>query len=294
MAFSIGLLIIFAVWLTPIVWAWKTGHPDRSLITFSTLFFGPVGCAVSLLIISSRNRAKLQLGDAGVHKCEKDARMNSGGSQDALSSMTSQITGNVLTIRGQSGFLDSLGVIALGVLLLCFASSHIWLIICGLLLIPVGFLMLWQSIPQIGKPLLVLSHTGFEVPGFGFIPWSAVQTIYKHVQTRRGLRFSAILNFCVPDLKSFESQFHASMRLLPGRKIIPVVLRNCDMKPDDILSVARQLWTDCTGRDDFLSSSTSDEFRDKELKNLETLARELSDPKLREEALRAIDELKKG
>jgi hypothetical protein len=70
MAFTIGLLLFLAVWLSPVVWAWKTGHPERKFITFLTLFFGPVGCFVSLIIISSRNLDKAKSGEAGTFTCE--------------------------------------------------------------------------------------------------------------------------------------------------------------------------------------------------------------------------------
>lgn len=206
--------------------------------------------------------------------------------------MKSQIPGSVVTIRGQSGILDSLGVIALGVLLLCFAFGHLLRLVCGVLLIPVGFLMLWQSIPQIGKPLLVLYHEGFEVPRFGFIPWGAVQKINKHVPTARYTKMSPVLTFCVADLKSFKQQSQILMGQSTSNKQIQVILRHCKMEADDIMSVANQLWEECTGRDFTWNSSGSEEIDCKKFKNLELHAKELNDPKLRDEALQAIAELK--
>jgi hypothetical protein len=297
MAYLIGLLIIFTVWLSPIIWAWKTGHPDRKLITLLTLIFGPVGFLVSMIIISYRNRATPRLGDTGVYKCEN--YMNIEETQNALSTMDSQSPGNVLNIHGRSGILESLGIIALGVLFLCFDSQrmtfyhHIIFFILGAFLVSCGLLILWLSIPQIGKPLLVLSREGFEVPRFGFIPWTAVKAIYKRDVTYRGIiNFSPILNFIIADPKPSERQFHVFGRPNPRLRDIPVFLRNCDMKPDDILSVAQQLWGECTGRDHVWTSPDSDEISEKELKNLESLSMELSDPRLREEALRAINELR--
>lgn len=225
--------------------------------------------------------------------------MNYENTQTALSSMKSQSPGNVLTIHGRSGMLESLGLIAFGVLTLYFKSrhmtffKHIVFFFDGAVLLSCGLLLLWRSVPRIGKPLLVLSPVGFEAPRFGFIPWTAVKTIYKNDVTFRGIiNFSPILNFYVAGPKPSEPQFHIFRRPYPGITTIRVVLRHCDIKPDDILSVAHQLWAECTGSDNVWTSSNSAEVSDKELKNLESLSRDLSDPGLRKESLRAIAELR--
>lgn len=69
MGFLIGLLLAIVLWLSPIVWAWVKGHENRKLITFVTLFFGPVGFFLALLILSNRNSAP-KLGEPGVYECE--------------------------------------------------------------------------------------------------------------------------------------------------------------------------------------------------------------------------------
>lgn len=255
MSITIGLfIIIFAVWLSPVIWAWKTGHPERNLISFLTIFFGPVGFIVSLIIFSSRTRAKL----------ESDVKK-----QNALSQMASRISDNVVSIHGRSGLLDGLGIVAFGVVSLCLDSQHmrffhqIMFFVLGVLLVFCGLLILWQSIAQIGKPLLVLSHEGFEVPRFGFFPWTAVKNIRKEDRNYRGMVHSPVLWFIVDDPKPSKRRFRIFRPPFPGLRQIPVFLRSCDMKPDDILSVARQLWAQRGG--DYVGiSSDSDEVSDRQ------------------------------
>ncbi len=150
----------------------------------------------------------------------------------------------VMSVHGQSGLWDGFGTIAFGALFLCFSSNELLLSISGVFLLFFGLLLVLLSIPQVGKPILVLSNEGFKTQAFGFIPWSAVQGINKLERGHRGVNFSPLLTFNVPNLKSFEGQFHAIYRILNTKMIINLTLRHSDIKPDVILSVARQLWTE--------------------------------------------------
>lgn len=193
--------------------------------------------------------------------------------QNTLSSTKLQHPG-LLTIHGQSGILDGLGIIAFGVLSLYFASHGVILLISGIILLIFGLLLLLLAIPQVGKPILRLSREGFETPGFGFIPWNYVQGIDKQEREHRGIKFSPILTFYVPDLKMFGSQFHGIHRLFSNKNRISLILRHTDMKPDAILSVARQLWTERTGFDHTWSAYSSDEVNEAYRRISETMKRE--------------------
>lgn len=179
-----------------------------------------------------------------------------------------------MTVHGQSGLWDGLGLIALGALSLSFDSNGIFLFISGVFLLLFGLLLVLLAIPQVGKPILVLSDSGFNTPAFGFIPWSAVQGIDKQERTYRGIKFSPLLIFYVPDLISFESQFHAIYRLLNINKIIGLTLRHSDIKPDVILSVARRLWSECTGLEHYWSSYSSYEVNEAYRRIYETIKHE--------------------
>jgi hypothetical protein len=87
-------------------------------------------------------------------------------------------TGNaVLTVQGQSGVWDGVGIIALGAILVGIAYDRPLPLISGLFLLFFGILLVLLAIPQIGKPILVLFDSGFMTPAFAFIPWSAVDGI---------------------------------------------------------------------------------------------------------------------
>jgi len=66
----IGILVLLIIWISPIVWAWRTNHRERKLITILSLVMPFLGFIISLIIISSRSKAKVQVGDSGVYQCE--------------------------------------------------------------------------------------------------------------------------------------------------------------------------------------------------------------------------------
>lgn len=176
-----------------------------------------------------------------------------------------------MTVHGQSGVCDGLGVIALSVMLLSFASNGILPAISGVFLLFFGLLMVFIAIPQVGKPILSLSLEGLTTPGYGFIPWNSIQGIDKQEREHRGIKFNPILLISVPNLKKYEGQFHAFKRFFYNKKQIVLVLRNSDIKPDDILTFARQLWTERTGLDHYWSSYSTDEVNEAHRRITETI-----------------------
>lgn len=176
-----------------------------------------------------------------------------------------------MTVHGQSGVWDGLGVIALSVMLLYFASKGLLFTISGVFLLFFGLLLIFIAIPQVGKPILSLSLEGLTTPGYGFIPWNSVQGIDKQEREHRGIKFSPILLISVPDLKKYEGQFHAFRRLFYNKKQIVLILRHSDITPNDILTFARQLWTERTGLDHYWSSYSSDEVNEAHRRITETI-----------------------
>ncbi len=180
----------------------------------------------------------------------------------------------VMTVHGQSGLWDGFGTIAFGALFLSFASNRLLFSILGVFLLFFGLLLVLLAIPQVAKPILVLSDAGFKTPTFGFIPWSGVQGIDKQEREHRGIKFSPLLIFYVPDLKTFEGQFHPIYRFLNIKKVVNLTLRHSDIKPDVILSAARQLWTERTGLEHYWSSYSSYEVNEAYRRIFETMKRE--------------------
>jgi len=176
-----------------------------------------------------------------------------------------------MTVKGQSGVWDGLGTIAFGALFLNFASHKLLLSILGAFLLFFGLLLILLALPQVGKPILILSDAGFKTPAFGFIPWSAVQGIDMQEREHRGIKFSPLLIFNVPNLQSFEGQFHRIYRLWNFKKIISLTLRHSDIKPDVILSAARRLWSERTGLDHYWSSYSSYEVNEAHRRIAETI-----------------------
>jgi len=69
MDFIFGFLAAVVLWLSPIIWAWVRNHENKKLITFITLFFGPLGFLIALLIISNK-KIDPEHWEAGVYSCE--------------------------------------------------------------------------------------------------------------------------------------------------------------------------------------------------------------------------------
>ncbi len=65
-----GLFVLVVIWLSPIVWAWRTKQRDRILITTLSLTMPLVGFLISLIVISNRRRVEPKIGEAGVSQCE--------------------------------------------------------------------------------------------------------------------------------------------------------------------------------------------------------------------------------
>lgn len=78
---------------------------------------------------------------------------------------------------------------------------------------------------------------------FGFIPWTAVQKINKHIPTTRYVKMSPILTFEVVDdsKPTFKRKRIKHTGKSARNKQIQVILRNCKIEADDIMSVANHL-----------------------------------------------------
>ena len=167
-----------------------------------------------------------------------------------------------MTINGRSGVLDGLGGVAFGALIFLCASESLWISVCGAMVICIGLFLILLAIPLFGKPILHISHEGLMTPYYGYIPWTAIQGIDKQEREHRGVKFSPILIFYIPDLKRYQSQFHPIRRMFSTGNRISVILRSSDMKPDDLLSIVRELWTKQTGRSHPWFSCASDEVNE--------------------------------
>lgn len=64
------LLVVVVIWISPIIWAWRSKQKERKLITILTLAMPVLGFLISLIIIANRSRVKPKIGNSGVYQCE--------------------------------------------------------------------------------------------------------------------------------------------------------------------------------------------------------------------------------
>lgn len=64
------LIVVLALWVSPVLWAWKINHPYKKIITVLAIFFGPITFLASLITLSHRETPLPTIGDPGVFQCE--------------------------------------------------------------------------------------------------------------------------------------------------------------------------------------------------------------------------------
>lgn len=117
-----------------------------------------------------------------------------------------------------------------------------------------GVLMAPSALASIGKPSLVLDRAGLRTPVDGWIPWSAVEGIYRQVLDHRGL-VRHVLCFSVPAYATVVQPIHWVQRWLAlfglgalRRGRVRVLLVKGREQPEAVEAVARHLWKSATGR----------------------------------------------
>ncbi|MGN6226925.1 MAG: hypothetical protein ACTHNM_05800 [Dyella sp.] len=152
----------------------------------------------------------------------------------------------------------SLLTLLLGVAIVYFAiidADTPWLIwLAGPFLLAFGMLLSARAASSLGKPVMVLSARGVELPLYGLIPWPEVEGLHlQRVASRGHERFALLLR--VPRLADitpahWTDRAMALVRLGPRVKgVVPVPLSRTSEPPEAIYSVARQFWTKATSRD---------------------------------------------
>lgn len=165
--------------------------------------------------------------------------------------------GETLTIRGGSGLflLIALSIADLMAIWVSIEESRTFLLVCAAIATPLILFSALFVIPVVGKPPLILSRTGVEATGYGFIPWSAVDGLDLQEIRSKGSTIGHILSFWVPDLSTRMESAHPMIRMAKRlyrgestRDIINLKLRRTSEAPDLIERLCFEFWKAATGR----------------------------------------------
>lgn len=186
--------------------------------------------------------------------------------------------GQSLKLRGKGArvFLFSLALFALGIgfihggFLLMINGDHLWkalmLVLLGPLLILVAAPGLADLLSGFGKPGLVLDSEGFITPVYGRISWQEVTGIsHRRRSDSKGLMEWYELIFRVRDTQQVIRRAGrlSSLRYMlgileGGRGAVIAPISDYHEMPETAVAVARFLWTQATGRNDYWSPRLSD------------------------------------
>lgn len=126
------------------------------------------------------------------------------------------------------------------------------------IVIPFGILMLLLAVPRVGKPVIVLTRSGFRTATSRDIPWRMVDGVDYRERTLSpndsGAAPIGILTFSIPTLAQEIKRFSLVFRLLHGlrgqrmRASTIITLSKTSEPPSAVGRLAEHLWTQSTGR----------------------------------------------
>lgn len=163
-----------------------------------------------------------------------------------------------LKVKGASNILLTLFALALSSMAFFPDADWIYRVVAWGIVLPLGILTLLYLIPQIGKPVIVLTRSGFRTATSPDIPWRLVDGIH-YSETLLSANDSGAapvgsLNLNIPTLPQEIKRFSPMFRLLhglPGKRSLTriiVMLRKTNEPPSAVGRLAEYLWSQSTGR----------------------------------------------
>jgi hypothetical protein len=125
----------------------------------------------------------------------------------------------------------------------------------GAIVLGAVVLLLLHRVPTLGKPRLVVTTTGFQLPHAPLVPWQLVEGIWLENNRHNYQVMSHSLIFYVPTLAEAIGRFPWFMQMLfplrtrKGKKRLAVMLAGTSEDPEVVYRLARHLWKQSTGRD---------------------------------------------
>lgn len=163
-----------------------------------------------------------------------------------------------LKVKGASNLWIALLVLAMGGMAVYSETDWIYRVVAWGIAIPSGILVLLMAIPQIGKPAITLTRSGFKTATSPDIPWRLVDGVHYSERLLSSNDSEAApvgtLTFSVPTLSQEATRFSLLLRLLHGlpgqrsRARIIVTLRKTSEPPSAVGRLAEHLWMQSTGR----------------------------------------------
>lgn len=167
------------------------------------------------------------------------------------------------SVFGVAMFSIAVTLFSLGGLL---NKPHVmWLIGC-LIFIPVSLMTVYRLAIEIGDHQLEFSVAGFKGPGYGLIPWQAVEGIDRCETSHRGRVVGVQLIFLIAEPLQFLAPAHPLRRLLypflpkriQSRISFPLATKIGTSELAE--KIARKLWSQVTGKTHNWLAMASDEF----------------------------------
>lgn len=163
--------------------------------------------------------------------------------------------GYELSVPGSSNLLLGvfLAICTFAAFFYAFAASSIGTWVLGVILLCFAALILLDAAQVAGKPVIILSESGFRTPHTPFVQWEKVDGIFLQQIMSRGRVSSNILMFRIPSLGSEIGRYSLLIRLLyplrkgGGNERLGAMLKNTGESPTVIYRLARLLWTARTG-----------------------------------------------
>ena len=275
------LLVIFGVIAVGSGLVWWRNQPALALLL---LVSGVALIALAYFSDRGREQRAEQRKRAAIRQ-----RIDEFARRPAGSSQTLRLGGGPRNIL--AGLLLTLLGLAVAVMASADLRHDVIPLILGVLLVPVGLLLLLRALAGVGQPALELDSVGFATALTGRIPWREVSGICLRTVTQRNGSESFFLMFRVQRFAPVAPRIHWTERLLAvfrlgalARGVVNVSLPSKKDPPAAVYALARQLWKQSTGNDYEWSPLQSDACNEA-MKRAGALAARLDEPGAMEAAL---------
>lgn len=252
-------LVIFGVIAVGSGLAGWRNHPSMALVLLT------LGLALVVLAYFSDRRRERR---AEERKCATvQRRIDEFAHRPAGSSQTLKVRGGLRDIL--AGLL--LTIMGVGVASMASIDIRHEMIplILGVLLAPVGLLLLLRAWAGMGQPALELDAIGFVTPFSGRIPWREVSGIALRTVVQRHGGESFFLMLRVKQFARIAPRIHWTDRLLAmigqgalAKGVVTVGLPGTHEPPATVYALARQWWKQATGNDYDWSPYRSDAYNE--------------------------------
>jgi hypothetical protein len=142
-------------------------------------------------------------------------------------------------------------------------------LLAGSICLAISLLMMAYELSVLGKPACELDRDGVSIPLFGRIPWHAITGIHLLEQTHRRMTIAYKLSFRVSDTQNILPHAHWMERFLYAlhigrirQKALSTWLLDKNELPETVEAVARFLWKQATGHQNFWNPLFSKSFND--------------------------------